>query len=117
MLPEHVKLLRDWAKEDMYENKMEPDEQQLEVMNEVMAEAMEFGKSVAITYYRGRRYQIVIGTIHYWDEIAKNSMWSIVLTKCTRLKFQILLMSGLQMIPPDKNEHFFTAGRNASRLF
>lgn len=71
MLPEHVKLLRDWAKEDMYENKMEPDEQQLEVMNEVMAEAMEFGKSVAITYYSGRRYQIVIGTIHYWDEIAK----------------------------------------------
>jgi hypothetical protein len=71
MLPEHVKLLRDWAKEDTYENKTEPDEQQLEVMNEVIAEAMEFGKSVEITYYKGRRYRLVIGMIHYWDEIAQ----------------------------------------------
>lgn len=71
MLPEHVKLLRDWANEDRYEKKIELDEQQLEMMNEVIAEAMEFGKGVAITHYRGRNYKLVIGTIHYWDEISQ----------------------------------------------
>ncbi|MBT2686991.1 YolD-like family protein [Bacillus sp. ISL-47] len=68
MLPEHVKLLRDWAKEDTYEKKRELDEQKLESMNEILSEAMEFQKSVTITYYRGRNYELVIGSIHYWDE-------------------------------------------------
>ena len=33
MLPEHIKLLRDWVKEDQYEEQKEIDEQQLELMN------------------------------------------------------------------------------------
>jgi hypothetical protein len=69
MLPEHVKLLRDWAKEDAYEKVREIDEQYLEVMNETISEAMEFGSSMTITHYQHKKYELVIGHIHYWDEI------------------------------------------------
>jgi hypothetical protein len=71
MLPEHIKLLRDWVKEDEYEEKKEMDEQQLEIMNMTLAEAIEFNQFVTITHYRNRNYQIVIGKIHYWDEMAQ----------------------------------------------
>ncbi|XXM74093.1 YolD-like family protein [Lysinibacillus sphaericus] len=69
MLPEHVKLLRDWAKEDTYEKKKELDEQELEVLNETVAEAMEFGKAVAITHYRNHRHELLVGLIHHADSL------------------------------------------------
>lgn len=69
MLPEHVKLLRGWASEDAYETKKEVDEQHLEAMNEVIFEAMEFQKTVTITHYRKRNYELVVGQIHYWNEL------------------------------------------------
>jgi hypothetical protein len=69
MLPEHVKLLRDWAKEDTYEQKREIDEQKLESMNEIISEAMEYDKSVTITYYQHKNYQLVIGEIYRWDAL------------------------------------------------
>ncbi|MEH7073932.1 YolD-like family protein [Neobacillus drentensis] len=71
MLPEHVKLLRDWVKEDRYEQKREMDEQQLQMMNEVLSEAIEYDQYVTITHYRMRNYEIVIGKIHYWDELTQ----------------------------------------------
>lgn len=71
MLPEHVKVLRDWVKEDQYEQKKEMDEQQLEMMNETLSEAIEFDQFVTITHFRNRNYEIVIGKIHYWDEFGK----------------------------------------------
>lgn len=69
MLPEHVKLLRDWTKEDRYDPKRELDEQMLENMNETISEAMEYGKVVAISHYHYKNYELVIGNIHFWDEI------------------------------------------------
>ncbi|WP_251551278.1 YolD-like family protein [Neobacillus muris] len=71
MLPEHVKMLRDWVKEDQYEQPKEMDEQQLELMNETLSEAIEFDQNVTITHYCHSRYEIVIGKIHYWDELAQ----------------------------------------------
>lgn len=71
MLPEHVKMLRDWVKEDQYEQKKEMDEQQLELMNETISEAIEFDQFITITHYRNRKYEIVIGKIHYWNELTK----------------------------------------------
>ncbi|QIZ09800.1 YolD-like family protein [Priestia megaterium] len=71
MLPEHVKLLRDWMKEDRYEQKREMDEQQLELMNGILSEAIEYDQYVTITHYRNRNYEIVIGKIHYWDELTQ----------------------------------------------
>ncbi|WP_456278415.1 YolD-like family protein [Bacillus sp. AK128] len=69
MLPEHVKLLRDWAKEDEYETKPELDEQKLEQMNEVICEAMAHGAELSITYFDQVHHKTVRGTIHYVDEM------------------------------------------------
>jgi hypothetical protein len=69
MLPEHVKLLRDWVKEDRYEQKKDMDEQQLEYMNDILSEAMELDQLVTITHFRNRTYEMVIGKIYYWDGI------------------------------------------------
>jgi hypothetical protein len=69
MLPEHVKLLRDWAKEDEFETKAEIDEQELEQMNEVICESMAYGNAISITYFEGTKHCTVRGTIHYVDEI------------------------------------------------
>lgn len=71
MLPEHVKLLRDWVAEETYEQEKEIDEQQLELMNEVLAQAMELGQSVTITHYRKPRYELIIGKVHYWNEFSQ----------------------------------------------
>ncbi|WP_210365655.1 YolD-like family protein [Bacillus sp. REN3] len=71
MLPEHVKLLRDWAQEDQYEKEKQLDEQQLEQLNDTILEAMEFNRPVSIAYYRRRKYELVIGKIHYWDELGQ----------------------------------------------
>lgn len=68
MLPEHVKMLRDWVKEDAYEYRKELDEQQLEAMNETLLGAMEFDQQVIISHYHGHHYEIVMGKIHYWDQ-------------------------------------------------
>lgn len=68
MLPEHVKMLRDWAHEDTYEERRDLDEQQLEEMNMAIGEAMETGSSVTITYYEKHRHRLLIGTIHHYNE-------------------------------------------------
>jgi hypothetical protein len=67
MLPEHVKMLRDWVKEDTYEEKKEMDEQQLERMNELLSEAMECDQLVTITHYHNQKYEMVIGKLHVVD--------------------------------------------------
>ncbi|UII54736.1 YolD-like family protein [Cytobacillus spongiae] len=71
MLPEHVKLLRNWALEDTYEQKKHVDEQHLEQMNDIISEAMEFGTTVTMIYYQKRQHQLLMGKIHYWDELAQ----------------------------------------------
>jgi hypothetical protein len=71
MLPEHVKLLRDWAKEDKYESKPELDEQQLEQMNDVICESMSYGTELSITYFEQTRHHTVRGIVHYIDDIHK----------------------------------------------
>jgi YolD-like protein len=71
MLPEHVKMLREWVKEDQYEQKKEIDEQQLEMMNETLLEAIELNRFVTITHYQNQNYEIVIGKIHYWNQLGQ----------------------------------------------
>ena len=73
MLPEHVTMLREWAHEDSYETRNELDEQQVEAMNSVIMEAMEYGAPVVIRYYQAssRRYKTVEGQIHYCNEQAQ----------------------------------------------
>lgn len=69
MLPEHVKMLREWAEEDTYEKPKQLDEQQLEIMNEVVAEAIEYCKTVVLTHYHHHHHELVLGTIQRYDPI------------------------------------------------
>ncbi|QFT89607.1 YolD-like protein [Bacillus sp. THAF10] len=69
MLPEHVKLLRDWTKEDTYETKPELDEQRLEELNDLFCDAMETGREVTITYFEKRRYHLFVGAVHHLDPL------------------------------------------------
>lgn len=72
MLLEHVKLLRKLVKEDQYEQKKSIDEQQLETMNELLAQAMALNWPVEITYYQQHHYEIIAGKIHDWDGLRAN---------------------------------------------
>ena len=68
MLPEHVQMLREWADEDLNEERVVLDEQQIEEINHIIAEAMEHRMLVAISYYHQKRYHVMIGHIHHYDE-------------------------------------------------
>lgn len=69
MLPEHVKLLKDWMEEDKYQAKPELDEQQLEEMNELFCEAMTTGSEVTITYYDKNQHCLLTGKVHHYHEV------------------------------------------------
>lgn len=55
MLPEHVERLRSWQAEDTLRVRTEPDEQQLEEWNYVLAEAMETNVPVVLTHWQTGR--------------------------------------------------------------
>ncbi|MFC0271480.1 YolD-like family protein [Metabacillus herbersteinensis] len=69
MLPEHVKLLRDWSEEDFYQVKPEIDEQQLEQFNELICFAMEENLELVFTYYKDHSFHSSSGHVHYIDPI------------------------------------------------
>lgn len=71
MLPEHVKMLREWAEEDTWDEKRQLDEQKLEQLNEAAEEAMKFGKEVNITYFAHHHTEQLAGKIHYFDPLQK----------------------------------------------
>jgi len=68
MLPEHVKLLRDWEKEDEFQKMPELDEQQFEEMNKVICESMALGSPISMLFFDNKQYKTIIGNIHYVDE-------------------------------------------------
>ena len=71
MLPEHVGMLREWAKEDTYEQRAVLDEQQLEDMDRIIGEMMEDRHLASIMHYENKRHHLLIGHIHYYDEMKK----------------------------------------------
>lgn len=72
MLPEHVKELRRYIHEDYYDMP-EPtlDEQQMEEMNEIILEAMEYHVPLMFTIYKNKRLITLSGYIHYIDTYKK----------------------------------------------
>ncbi|MBS4173373.1 YolD-like family protein [Bacillus sp. FJAT-49736] len=71
MLPEHVKMLRDLAQENLYEQKKQLDEQQFELMDECVMEALETGNNVMVTHYYHHRHELLIGKIHRYNLLDK----------------------------------------------
>lgn len=69
MLPEHVHVLREWAQEDTYQTRKVLDEQQLEVLNGVIAEAIEYDRPVTIVHYRDKKYELLVGVIRKCDQL------------------------------------------------
>jgi hypothetical protein len=70
MLPEHVKELRRYINEEYYDVP-EPsiDEQQMEEMNELILEAMEYNFPLTFIIYKNRRLEAIDGYIHFIDSI------------------------------------------------
>lgn len=73
MLPEHVKELRSYIHEGYYDVP-EPslDEQQMEEMNEMILEAMEFHLPLELTLYNNKRLITITGHVHYMDSVKKH---------------------------------------------
>jgi len=69
MLPEHVKLLRDWKKEDEWESKAQLDEQKIEEMNRIMNIAIEYGYKIDVTYYANKRHERLLGKPGKYDPL------------------------------------------------
>lgn len=63
-MPEHLKMLHQ-AEKEMYQYKQKPvlTEEQLEEMNYVICEAMEFNQALAITNYHHHEFQLLIGYV------------------------------------------------------
>jgi YolD-like protein len=70
MLPEHVRELRRYINEEYYDIP-EPsiDEQQMEEMNELILEAMEYNFPLTFIIYNKRRMELIMGNIHFIDSI------------------------------------------------
>ncbi|UZJ80564.1 YolD-like family protein [Fictibacillus sp. KU28468] len=70
-MPEHVKSLREFDWDNKRKTKPELDEQQLEVMEETICEAMAENLDLCFTYYRGGDFRLLIGKVHYIDPYRK----------------------------------------------
>jgi YolD-like protein len=66
-LPEHVKLLREHYKG--MDNKEKPvlDEQQIELMEETIAEGMEFNQELIFVCFKHNDFHTIVGKVHYID--------------------------------------------------
>ncbi|MBS2969520.1 YolD-like family protein [Metabacillus sp. KIGAM252] len=69
MLPEHVKLLRQWKEEERYTAKPEMDEQQLEQFNEIICIAMENHHPLRFTVHEHEQLVPYTGYIHFFDQL------------------------------------------------
>ncbi|PPA71771.1 YolD-like family protein [Jeotgalibacillus proteolyticus] len=71
MLPEHVKMIRQWAESDQYEEQAEVDEQRAEEWNELLALAIEDALLVQVTFYQGQNYTQAAGSVMGVDPFAQ----------------------------------------------
>lgn len=71
MMPEHIKSLRGFI--DTLDKVERPilDNDQLEEMNNVIDEALEYKKELVFTYYKSGDIKLFVGFIHSIDEIKK----------------------------------------------
>ncbi|WLR43838.1 YolD-like family protein [Bacillus carboniphilus] len=69
MLPEHVKQLKEWTKEDGFETMPELDEQQLEEINELIYESITLGTQLTMVYFDHHQRKAITGIVHSVDEL------------------------------------------------
>jgi len=71
MLPEHVKMIREWADNDQNEQQVNMDEQRMEEWNDVLLLAMEDKLLIHMTYHDGRLYIKATGYVTKLDPYTK----------------------------------------------
>lgn len=67
MLPEHVKLLKEYDLNQSKKMKPEIDEQLLELFEETICEAMAGDSYLSFTYFKHEDFHLLIGKVHYID--------------------------------------------------
>ncbi|MDF2535389.1 MAG: YolD-like family protein [Bacillales bacterium] len=72
MLPEHVKMLRDWKLERHWELEKMLDEHKNDELDEILKQSFESGDKLEITYYDkiNFKHEIIIGNISGIDILA-----------------------------------------------
>lgn len=72
MLPKHVRELRKYLHEDYFDIP-EPtvDEQEMDVMNQLVLESMEFHFPLTFTIFKNKRLVTIHGFVHYMDPLKK----------------------------------------------
>lgn len=86
MLPEHVKLLREYNESFDKVEKPVLDEQKYEEFNEVICRAMEENITLQFTYYQKGEMKKLVGNIHYIDQLKRELRIVDYLTKKHVLK-------------------------------
>ncbi|MDM5199265.1 YolD-like family protein [Fictibacillus enclensis] len=71
MLPEHVMKLREFDWDQNKKVKPELDEQQLELIEETICEAMAENLDLCFTYFEWEDFHLLIGKVHYMDVYKK----------------------------------------------
>ncbi|WP_062231514.1 YolD-like family protein [Fictibacillus sp. FJAT-27399] len=71
MLPEHVKALREFDWDQSKKVKPELDEQQLEIIEETICEAMAENLDLCFTYFKQDDFHLLIGKVHYVDNFRR----------------------------------------------
>jgi len=79
MLPEHVKMLREWQQEEVRVKPVEVDEQQLEEWHYTISESMAAGTPLRIRFTEHGGPEEALGTIHHID--LNRRMFNLVLEK------------------------------------
>ncbi|RXZ00846.1 YolD-like family protein [Fictibacillus sp. S7] len=95
MLPEHVKKLREFDWDQNKKVKPELDEQQLELIEETICEAMAEDLFLCITYFKHDDFHLLIGKVHYVDTYKRelrivdyhNELYKIKLDDLVDVKF------------------------------
>lgn len=67
MLPEHVKQLREFDRDQSKKVKPELDEQQLQLIEETICEAMSENLYLCFTYFKDDDFYLLIGKVHFVD--------------------------------------------------
>ncbi|KYD20160.1 YolD-like family protein [Caldibacillus debilis] len=71
MLPEHVKMLREWAEEEKWEEEKTADEQAREEWDGILSQAVGSRRKVRVNYFRNRRYEMLTGVVRRSDPLAR----------------------------------------------
>ncbi|KIL44278.1 YolD-like family protein [Jeotgalibacillus soli] len=72
MLPEHVKMIKDWAERDRFEQQEEVDEQSIEEWNNTIKTAIAEKRLVRIVHHDGRIYVENSGLIASVDRMTQS---------------------------------------------